>query len=246
MSLRLARTGFGIGLPRLVNPAMRGAEPSPDNRGELLQALLFESGQAWEHFRHTENLASQYLAFYGVIASVYAGIMGVVFSHGNNHAMAGNLTALAVTGPLVGTLGVAVLGKLEWLRFVRDFYYQELVKIRSHVFGTLAHDPAVNWAEELDIVPAIREFHGRLKKKRKVPHLGLYHGSNPALSVIPLVFLGEPAYALVASLHLTFSRAQLAVTAVACAYSLAILIISIDIYRLYRKGEFGDKPLVTP
>jgi hypothetical protein len=118
--------------------------------------------------------------------------------------------------------------------------------IRSYMFGTLVHDPDARWAEELDIIAAIGEFRSRLRQKWKVPHLGLYRGSDPAFSVIPLAFLAAPFYVLAANLGATFSPAQLAVTAVACVYSLIILVISIDVYRLYLMGEFGDKHLVAP
>ena len=224
-----------------------GEESFPNhNSDHIVQALLFESGQAWEHFRHLENLANQYLAFYGGIVTAYLGIMGLIFTRSGHNVIENSWIIAAVTGPLIGTFGVAILTRLERLRYVRDFYYFKIIEpIRSYLFENVAHDPLHNWNRELNVVSALERLQVKLERERKIPYFGLDLGSDIAVGYIPLALLGAPFYTLVASSRLHFSPDQYVITCVFAAYSLLMLAIMIDINRLRRMGVFGDRYLIT-
>jgi hypothetical protein len=210
-----------------------------DNPDHLAQALLFESGQAWEHYRHLEDLVNQYLAFYGGVVTAYVGITGLIFSRSGPHAIVNGLIIAAVIGPLVGTFGVSIMARVERLRYIRSYYYFEIIMpIRSYIFDNYAGD--FQWVDKLNAFLALEGLRTRIRRERRLPCMGLRLGDDSTLAYIPLACLGAPFYALIASCWITFSPIQYAAITILSVYSFLIFLVMLELRRLRRKGVFGD------
>ena len=120
----------------ILRRAKTNATPTiPSLNADVRAALIAESSQAWEHYRHIENQRNSYIGFFLTAILGFIALIGSLSAIVKSSFIGWPLLTLGIGANFFGCLSVGIFLAIRRFNSVLNLYAQIIVDVRNLIFS---------------------------------------------------------------------------------------------------------------